>query len=149
MNYKFASSRKVSFIVQADGQNWLVQFGDPNQSGVCAFMTSNKNVAHAVRRHAMSRRGVIKEVTDETAEAAPQTTTKTAPVKADETTKAKAVEPGTTEQAAVDEREYDNYTVAREALCKEFDVNKSSVRNPEALSQLAKEHGIIIKYKEL
>lgn len=48
-----------------------------------------------------------------------------------------------------EEREYDNYTVAREAICKEFGINKSTVRNPTALAKVAQEHGIIIKYKEI
>lgn len=185
MEYKFVSNRKVSFIVSADGQNWLVQFDDPNQSGVCGFMTSNPKVAHAVRRHPMSRRGVIKEIgatsldsegtaaempdgetsgvvegsgnestvtepdnetTAEQAEAEPEAETSldSEGTKAEDTAAENAEEATTAE-----EREYDNYTVAREEICKEFGVNKSTVRNPDALAQLAKEHGITITYKEL
>lgn len=48
-----------------------------------------------------------------------------------------------------EEREYDNYTVAREAICKEFGINKSTVRNPTALAKVAQEHGIVITYKEI
>ena len=148
MDYKFAANRKVSFIVEADGQNWLVQFDDPNQSGVSAFITTNAKIAHAVRRHAFSRRGIIKETTEE--QAAPQPTPKTPSVpKVDVTMKAKATEPGTTDGQVAEEREFDNYTVARETLCKEFDLSKSTIRNPEALAKLAAEHGIVIKYKEL
>lgn len=195
MEYRFASNRKVSFIVSADGQNWLVQFDDPNQSGVCGFMTSNPKIAHAVRRHAMSRRGVIKEIgatsldSEGTAAEMPDGETSGVVVPDGETSgvvegsgnESTVTEPGnetTAEQAeaepeaetslesegttaegtaaenaeeatTAEEREYDNYTVAREEICKEFGVNKSTVRNPDALAQLAKEHGITITYKEL
>ncbi len=43
-------------------------------------------------------------------------------------------------------REYANYTVAREAICKEFSIKKSDVRNPTALARVAKEHGFSIRY---
>ena len=52
-------------------------------------------------------------------------------------------------EKAPEEREYDNYTIAREAICKEFGINKSTVRNPTALAKVAQEHGIIITYKEI
>lgn len=141
MDYKFAANRKVSFIVEADGQNWLVQFDDPNQSGVSAFITTNAKIAHAVRRHAFSRRGIIKETTEEPVKPVADTEG----VVAEKPAEKPAAKPA----AEADEREFDNYTVARETLCKEFDVNKSTIRNPEALAKLAAEHGIVIKYKEL
>ena len=52
-------------------------------------------------------------------------------------------------EKAPEEREYDNYTIAREAICKEFGINKSTVRNPTALAKVAQEHGITITYKEI
>lgn len=150
-------------------------------------MTNNEKVANAIRRHSLSRRGVIQETTKEqpnggvrNTEAVPQSTrqknvnkqsaipsttaedrktatstdktaegkTATAPgpdVKS-ATAREHAVEAGTGEP---EEREYDNYTVARESICKEFGIKKSEVRNPSTLNDVAKAHGIIIKYKEL
>lgn len=67
-------------------------------------------------------------------------------VTTDKTPAEKADEGG---EKAPEEREYDNYTIAREAICKEFGINKSSVRNPTALEKVAQEHGIIITYKEI
>lgn len=172
-------------------------FGDRNQAGVSVFMTNNEKVANAIRRHSLSRRGVIQETTKEqpnggvrNTEAVPQSTiqkkvnkqaavvvltaedgetvtstdktaegkTATAPGPDDKSTVATesddksatarehTVEAGTGEP---EEREYDNYTVARESICKEFGIKKSEVRNPSTLNDVAKAHGIIIKYKEL
>ena len=155
MEYKFASRRQVSFIISAGGRNLLVSFGARNQAGVSVFMTSNPKVAQAIRRHSLTRRGIIEETTPpEQAEATVVMTQKARAPKADETTMEKPLEPGTTTDAAptvgeATERIYDNYTVARESICKEFDIKKGSVRNPEALAHVAKEHGIIIKYKEI
>ena len=63
MEYTFASRRQLSFIIQAGGRNLLVAFGNRNQAGVSVFMTSDPKVAHAVRKHALTRRGVIEETT--------------------------------------------------------------------------------------
>ena len=196
MEYTFASQRQLSFIVSVGGRNRLVAFGSRNQAGVSVFMTNDEKVAHAIRRHSLSRRGIIQEtsklekpaadaagvlaagvVTRNTRPTAkPKETKKTekpkeqgekpadnsAGVVAEPAGEAAGTEeepggetPGTvgeatgTEEATAKERVYDNYTVARESICKEFDIKKNDVRNPTALARVAKEHGIIIKYKEL
>lgn len=150
MEYTFASHRQLSFIVSAGGRNLLVSFGNRNQAGVAVFMTKEEKVANAIRRHSLSRRGIIEETTKQKpVEAAKPTikpvatVAKTAPV-AEKQAPKKAVS-----DAEPKEREYDNYTVARESICKELGIKKTTVRNPETLALVAKEHGIIIKYKEL
>jgi hypothetical protein len=169
MEYTFASRRQLSFIIQAGGLNLLVEFGPRNQAGVSVFMTSDPKVAHAVRKHSLTRRGIIEETTKEVeikaevkaekkavakakaeAEAQPQRTVqakKSAKAAADKAATTKPAEPK--KPAEAKECIFDNYTVAREAICKELGIKKGDVRNPEALATVAKEHGIIIKYKEM
>lgn len=148
MNYTFVSKRQLSFIICVGGRNKLVSFGSRNDAGVAAFMTTDEKVAHVIRRHALSRRRIIEETTKPEAApvAEPQNTTQPA---ADATgTVAKQQKPvGDATGTAAGQREYDNYTVAREAICKEFGIKKTDVRNPAALEQVAKEHGITIIYK--
>lgn len=154
MEYTFASRRQLSFIIQAGGRNLLVAFGNRNQAGVSIFMTSDPKVAHAVRKHALTRRGVIEETTIEVegkaennAEELPQRTGQAKkPAKAAPQPQTK---PEPQKPSEAKERLFDNYTVARETICKEFGIKKGDVRNPESLAQVAKEHGIIIKYKEI
>lgn len=157
MEYTFAAQRQLSFIVSVGGRNRLVSFGNRNQAGVAIFMTSDEKVANVIRRHSLSRRGVIQETTPKTAaEAKPaekQAEVATPKDRVTTSTKEKVKEPGTTKGATASsepkERTFDNYTVARETICKELGIKKSEVRNPNTLAQVAKEHGIIIKYKEL
>jgi len=147
MRYTFASERKLTFIISAGGVNRLVDFGFANENNVSTFATNDPKVAQAIRKNALSRRGIIKETTKEEPVAEAQGVKKQEP-KADETTQ--KAEPVTAkEPASLQVREFDNYTVAREALCKEFSVNKNLVRNPTALAKVASEHGITIKYKEI
>lgn len=160
MEYTFASQRQLSFVVSVGGRNLLIPFGSRNQAGVSTFMTLDEKVAQAVRRHSLSRRGIIQETTKPAEKpsgtvAKPEANTtgvvtrpagKPTGTVAAEKQAAKAA--GTT-AAEPKEREYDNYTVARESICKELGIKKSEVRNPSALAKVAQEHGIIIKYKEM
>ena len=165
MNYTFVSKRQLSFIISVGGRNLLVPFGSRNDAGVAAFMTTDEKVARAIRRHSLSRRGIIEETTKPEAVVAapPQHTVKKPAAGAtgvvtgdgknvDEMHGTKPQE-GTGKPAGeaagtvAEQREYDNYTVAREAICKEFGIKKGDVRNPAALEQVAKEHGITIIYK--
>jgi hypothetical protein len=153
MEFTFASKRQLSFIISTGGRNLLVAFGERNQAGVSGFMTMDEKVAQAIRRHSLSRRGIIEETTKPVAvseekpvvtatETVSKPSTKRKPLVSDE-------KPATAVTAEAKEREYGNYTVARESICKELGLKKSEVRNPSALDKIAKEHGIIIKYKEL
>lgn len=175
MYFTFSSDRKLSFIINAGGRNLLVQFGDPNSNGVSTFTTKDPKVANAIRKNSLSRRGIICESSESAGkelETGKKVKKVAMPTKETEKTD---VTPQQTEQEATqgeqhdtaeatteasketdegsektpEEREYDNYTVAREAICKEFGINKSTVRNPTALAKVAQEHGILIKYKEL
>lgn len=166
MEYTFASERKLTFIVSAGGLNRLVVFDDKNQHGVSAFMTTDPQVAQAIRKNAMCRRSIIVETTPEVEDVLPvkkpvikvkKATAKVVEVapKGDGNNAAEVQEESTVDDgknaAEVQEveRVFDNYTLARETICKEFGINKSTVRNPDALWRVAKEHGIIIKYKEI
>ena len=176
MDYTFVADRKVAFIVQAGGRRKLIEFGDRNENGVSSFFTTDAKVAQAVRKHSLSRRGAIVETTRHLEEepvqefVKPQPAVRTValvkgvgakPVHSIRPTgkislrpKAPAKPSPKKTQAVSDAvggtsgevREYANYTVAREAICKEFSVPKSKVRNPTALAQVAKEHGFSIKY---
>ena len=165
MYFTFSSDRKLSFIINAGGRNLLVQFGDPNSNGVSTFTTKDPKVANAIRKNSLSRRGIICESSESAGkeletekkvknvamptketEKADEGGEKTPEDAGDEAPAEKADEGG---EKTPEEREYDNYTVARESICKELGINKGTVRNPEALARVAKEHGIIIKYKEI
>lgn len=138
MEYTFAAERKLVFVVQCGGRNRLVEFGDRNISGASVFITTDPNVAQAIRRSSLSRRGVIVETTK------PQ---EPAPEKASQTntnTTQKTQSPQ--EPASPEVRPYENFTLAREAIIKEFGLKKSEVRNPTALARVAQEHGFTIKY---
>lgn len=176
MDYTFAADRKVAFIIQANGIRKLVEFGDRNENGVSSFFTTDPKVANAIRKHSLSRRGAIIETTkdldQETVEepVKPQRVVRTigmvkgvgakpqvsARPTGKVTTKPRtAAKPSAKKTQAVADavggsagevREYANYTVAREAICKEFSIPKAQVRNPTALARVAKEHGFSIKY---
>ena len=135
MEYTFAAERKVVLTVQTGGRNRLVEFGERNESGVSTFFTTNDAVAACIRRHSLSRRGVIIETTK------PQ---EPAPEKPKDTAPAQKQEPTTDDGLKI--RAFDNYSVAREEICKEFGVNKSKVRTPAALEKLARDNGFVIKY---
>lgn len=200
MNFIFASRRQLSFIITVGARNLLVNFGARNIAGVSVYMTQDENVAKVLRRHSLTRRGIIEEATQGVSKeeepkkaaavamkpkvAVAQQQTKPEPKEpADDATGTEATGDGenaaemheSTEKPDIDatgvvevepdgepsgteagttgaepkEREYDNYTVARESICKEFNIKKADVRNPTALARVAQEHGIIIKYKEL
>jgi len=152
MEFTFASKRSLQFIVAVGGKNILVRFGDRNQNGTAGFLTLDPNVAQAVRRNAFFRRGIIVETTKKQpsapAQPAKTATVQNSIVKNAGTIAEKPVNKTKASKGA-EVREYDNYTVARESICKEFGITKSAVRNPDALAKVAKEHGIIIKYKEI
>ena len=157
MNYTFVSKRQLSFIISVGGRNMLVSFGSRNDAGVAAFMTTDEKVARAIRRHSLSRRGIIEETTkpeilavkpQSAVKPAVNTTGTVAKSQDAEVESQRAMNPATDATGVVaGQREYDNYTVAREAICKEFGIKKTEVRNPAALEQVAKEHGITIIYK--
>lgn len=135
MEYTFAAERKVVLFIQAGGRNRLVEFGERNDCGVSTFFTTDDAVAHAIRRHSLSRRGVIVETTK------PQAP-KVAPVE----TKKATIAPKVPTENGIPVRAYDNYTLAREAICKEFGIAKNKVRKPETLEKIAREKGFAIKY---
>lgn len=141
MVYTFAAERKLVFVVQTGGHNRLVEFGDRNQNGTSVFATTDANVAAAVRRSSLYRRGVIIETTREPEPAAPSPSPGTSAFPG---TSGSSVTSGSS--ASPEVREYDNFTVAREAIVKEFGIKKSEVRNPTALARVAQEHGFNIKY---
>ena len=51
------------------------------------------------------------------------------------------------ETAGDNVREYDNFSVAKEAVAREFNIPKKNLRTPTALDKVAKEKGFIIMYK--
>lgn len=151
----------------AGGTRRLVEFGDRNDNGASVFSTHDPKVAQAIRKHSMSRRGVIVETTPHQEEApvivAPKPQPRTlgvvkgvtkAPLdnRPNSTQKltagpAKKAEKPAEEKPAGNIREYANFTVAKEAICKEFQLAKSKVRNPTALDKIAAEKGFSIRYK--
>ena len=133
MEYSFAAERKVILTVQAGGRNRLVEFGERNEYGVSCFNTSDGAVANAIRKHSLARRGVIIETTP------PQQPEPEAAPVVENSKPATGGETGNV-------RTYDNYTIAREAITKEFGILKSTVRTPTALDKVAREHGFTIRY---
>lgn len=157
MYYSFSAERKIAFVVSAGGVRRLVEFGDRNENGTSTFVTQDRKVAMAIRKHSMSRRGVIVETTpnldEEPVPEAPKPQPRSLAVVKGVVKQPKAGKP-TTAKTKVEQkqdadgkvREYANFTVAKEAICKEFNIPKSSVRNPTALSKVAASNGFTIKY---
>ena len=158
MYYTFSAERKVAFTIMAGGIRRLVEFGDRNVNGASSFMTHDPKVAMAIRKHSMSRRGVIVETTPEQKEEpvaeAPKpqprtlgtvkgvtpnpSTIKPKPV---QTVKPAVTKPAAKAAAIKDEpeptgevREYANFTVAKDAIAKEFQVPKTKLLKPTALA---------------
>lgn len=148
----------------AGGVRRLVEFGDRNINGASSFITSDPKVAQAIRRHSMSRRGIIIETTPSQKEepvveeakpqprtlgvvkgivkpAAPQTR-KPAGKKAD----AKKFQPQ--QKPAGKVRAYANFSVAKSAISKEFGIPKTKIKTASALDKFAFENGFSIKYTE-
>lgn len=141
MFYTFVADRKLVFVVDAGGRKRLVEFGERDSNNASLFSTTDADVAKAIRRSSMSRRGIIIETTVAQKPEEPRKKAAVAPKPTAQTDAAK------TDVTQGDIREYDNFTQAREAISKEFGIAKSTVRNPTALERAAKEHGFSIKYK--
>lgn len=160
MFYSFAAERKIAFTVMANGVRWLVEFGDRNINGASSFTTKNAKVAQAIRKHSLSRRGVIIETTPHQIEEAiieepkPQPRTlavvkgivKPGNTKKPVTKTNKTTEPKDPDKPTGEVREYANFSVAKNAICKEFNIPKTKVKNPGALAKIAAEKGFTIKY---
>ena len=160
MFYSFAAERKIAFVVIAGGIRHLVEFGDRNINGASSFTTQDAKVAKAIRKHSMSRRGVIVETTphqdiepeEEIRKPQPRTLGMVKGVVRNAAVakpvgrprKVKKVEPEETPTGEI--REYANFTVAKEAICKEFQIPKSKVKTITALTKFAAEKGFSIKY---
>lgn len=147
MDYIFSAERKLVFTIRTGGRNLLVEFGDRNSGGMSSFVTSDTKIAQAIRRTSLSRRGVIIESTpanqaDTTPNPVPSSPSRpdlpTSPTIPDK--------PSASASTGSSVRSYDNFTLAREAIVKEFGIKKSDVRNPTALARFAQEKGFTIKY---
>lgn len=141
MDYIFSAERKLVFTIRIGGRNLLVEFGDRNSGGMSSFVTSDARVAHAIRRTSLSRRGVIIESTPANQAAS---TPKPVPSAVVPRQPQPQLQPSDLPASSV--RSYDNFTLAREAIVKEFGIRKSDVRNPTALARFAQEKGFTIKY---
>ena len=146
----------------AGGVRRLVEFGDRNLNGASSFLTSDAKVAQAIRRHSMSRRGIIIETTPnqkddpvvEEAKPQPRTlgvvkgvvkpaATQTRKLVAKKTD-AKNTQPH--QEPAGKVREFANFSVAKSAISKEFGIPKTKIKTASALDKFASENGFSIKY---
>lgn len=147
MDYKFSAERKLVFTVRVGGRNILVEFGDRNSGGRSVFATADANLAHAIRRTSLSRRGVIIETTPvQQADIATKPALSSLSVPTHPNNPTPPNSPVTSASPGSSVRSYDNFTLAREAIVKEFGIKKSKVRNPTALARFAQEKGFTIKY---
>ena len=158
MEFSFAADRKLVFFVQAGGLRRCVEFGDRNDAGASVFMTSDAKAAMAIRKHPLTRRGVIRETTpasviDESLKASVESkiynvreSNKNRGKKTSRKASDTPAEP-VADTGSDNVREYDNFSVAKEAICREFGIQKKDLRNPAALDKVAKENGFTIRYK--
>lgn len=173
MRYEFVAERKLVFIVSAGGRNRLVEFSDRNENGVAVYKTDDEKIAQAVRKTSMARRGVITETSQLPAEepkpaqptiVLPKRTLQAVVTSQKERTvlekpapkpkpQPKAVITPKPEQkvkgkeVSIETKEFENFTMAREAISKTYGIPKNKLRNPMALDKVAKENGFVIKYK--
>ena len=135
MDFSFAAERKVVLTVQAGGRNRLVEFGERNLNGVSCYLTTDAIIANSIRRHSLSRRGVIVETTP--------------PQQQEPLPEPKRVAKTDTQPKAADGtpiRTFDNFSVAKETITKELGIPRNKVRTPATLEKLARENGFTIKY---
>jgi len=162
MKYVFAAERKLVFPVAAGGIKRLVEFSDRNSQGASVFQTDDANIAKAITNTSLARRGVISVVScppeEEDKAQSPVVPKSEIANKPSNRLRRKAnkadlkeQEPDKSPKTAIQNekvREYANFTLAKEAISKEFGIDKNIIKNPIVLARIAKDNGILIKYQD-
>ena len=149
--YHFAAERQLIFHVLVNGLNRLIQFGERNNAGASTFYTPDINVACAIRRTSMFKRGVIKEFGEQAKPAPKEVEKKASPVTSQGVVTNAAPVPSKQEKAAEKADnviEVKNFTQAKEAVSKKLGIAKSAIKTPALLARVCKEEGLEIKYIE-
>lgn len=124
--YEFiAQSMLIFAVVLPSGLKKNIEF-ERCSDRVYSYMTSDKDVAMAIRRHPLTKKGRIVD--------------KSQP----EEDQSKEVE----EEKKVDEHtlHFDNITKAKNYLRKTFEVDVRKLKSPESVKEKAKELGVIIDF---
>lgn len=124
--YEFiAQSMLIFAVVLPSGLKKNIEF-ERCSDRVYSYMTSDKDVAMAIRRHPLTKKGRIVD--------------KSQP----EENRPKEVE----EEKKVDESilHFDNITKAKNYLRKTFEVDVRKLKSPESVKEKAKELGVIIDF---
>lgn len=159
--YIFTAERQLIFYVALDGRRVLVRFGERSMWGSSNYVTTDAKLAAAIREHSMFKKGIITENTQPEEKKGKKSAGKPAVVKAGQQGK-----PADTGQPPVDDGnagdagdsgegsgeadviEVDNFTQAREEVMRRLGIDKDLVKTPPLLGKVAKEHGIIIRYRK-
>lgn len=149
--YTFSAERQLIFYINVGGQLRLVRFGERNAFGGSVFSTTRALSAEAIRKTALFKRGIIKEVTS-----LPQP----APAVKDPSASASPAVKGAVKQTAAPKKETKtaadetkaellkakNYTQARSLLAKKLGINYRDIKSPDQLNQLANDAGVVVEY---
>ena len=125
--YRFLANSMLIFVVNlTSGLIKNVEF-ESCSPGVYSFMTDNKEVAEAIRRHPLTRKGLITDVSEPS----------------EQTDKVEA--PG---KEVKDENvlHFDNITKAKTYLQKTFKVEVRKLKSPDSVKEKAKELGVLIDF---
>nr|DAE48533.1 MAG TPA: hypothetical protein [Caudoviricetes sp.] len=123
--YEFCSDRQYIFCVEVGGVRRLIEFGDQNQFGRSVYQTKNRQIAEAIRKTSMFKRGRIVETS--------------APKQEDD------VRAPSPQQNKIEVKTFANITQAKEWVSKFCGIDKSKLRRPAQTIEAAAEHGIKIE----
>lgn len=136
----FADSMFIFVVTLPSGLIKNVEFDSAGQ-GVYSYLTDSKDVADCIRRHPLTRKGRIVDKSDpEDGNKLPEAGQITAKAIA-ESIVAKAKE----KAADKDVLHFDNITMARDYLVKNFGVSRS-LKKPESILAKAEELGVKIQF---
>ena len=153
-NYIFSANRQLMFYVGIGGQSRLVQFGSRNVNGTSLFQTSDDNVAEAIRKHSLFKRGAITEFEREkTVKKPAKPVLRYNPIVQEPVNTVKKPEVTVIDDneeygqpVGTEVIEAKNFTQAKSMLAKRLNIKYNDIKNPGMLVQLAKDAGITIKY---
>lgn len=117
----------------------MVEFGERNDYGTSVYLTSDPNVANAIRNNKLFKDGLIIDRT-------PVEEKKEMPALDPKTIQASAPPvPQTKDKKEADLKTFKNFSLAKAYVCKTYNLPKSKIRNPTALFAFTKKQGLTIE----
>ncbi len=125
--YEFVAERQLIFHTEVGGIPRLIEFEEHTGNNMSLFQTQEDEVAAAIRRTAMFKRGWITETTK-----APTSMRESANIDEE------------TEEREEEEKTFSNITQAKDWVSRSWSIPKRALRKPEQIIKAAEEHGVRI-----